>query len=90
MVEKFAQLDRFLVAHQEYWRCSPFHDSQVIRERWQHTHPALMTWLDGLSLDQVDRFKCHPSELIEQASGFFLKWRLYSLFFNCQKVKRKI
>ncbi|MGF1742096.1 SAM-dependent methyltransferase [Vibrio profundum] len=71
MVKQFAQLDRFLIAHQEYWRCSPFHDSQAIRERWQHTHPALVSWLDGLSLDQVDRFKCNPSELIEQASDFF-------------------
>ncbi|PMJ93434.1 methyltransferase [Vibrio sp. 10N.261.55.A7] len=66
----FESLDKSLIAHSIFWRFEPFHSSLESEFPWERTHPALTSWLNSLSPDEIETFKSDPTLLIEPLSLF--------------------
>ncbi|MEJ2762519.1 methyltransferase [Photobacterium sp. MCCC 1A19761] len=43
---RFCRLDKLLTDNRAFWQFMPFASPELV---WQHSHPALCEWLDGLS-----------------------------------------
>ncbi|CAM4026794.1 SAM-dependent methyltransferase [Vibrio neonatus] len=68
MRTQYKQLDHLLLEHQHYWRFEPFHASQTLEHRFTHTE--LGTWLDGLSMSDVQGFKQDLPSLLSQLTNY--------------------
>ncbi|WP_300177261.1 methyltransferase [uncultured Aliivibrio sp.] len=65
--QQFLNIDRLLVQTVFFWQFSAFHSSDY---PWRETHTELSDWLDGLSLQEVQRLKSNPEELATQLSVY--------------------
>ncbi|GAD78970.1 methyltransferase [Vibrio ezurae] len=68
MRTQYIQLDHLLLKHQHYWRFEPFHASQTVEHRFTQT--ALGTWLDSLSMSDVQRLKQDLPSILCQLSEY--------------------
>ncbi|MCL7462230.1 DUF2890 domain-containing protein [Pseudomonas sp. NW5] len=60
LLERFRDLDDFLLEHQALWREKPFTQAQL---RWEAEYPALAHWLRGRSLAEADAAHNTPETL---------------------------
>ncbi len=75
--QQFLNIDRLLAQTVFFWQFSAFHSSDY---PWRETHTELSHWLDGLSLQEVQRLKLNPEELAIKLSAYIPQLlELYSL-----------
>lgn len=60
LVERFQQLDAFLIRHQALWRPRPFTHTHL---PWEAHHPELATWLRARSLEAAEAAHNQPASL---------------------------
>lgn len=64
LLQRFAALDAFLLAHQALWRPKPFTHLQL---PWENQHRPLADWLRTRSLAQAEAEHNHPEQLVAPA-----------------------
>ncbi len=70
MQSTFQKLDNFLLDHQALWRFEPFHLCRKNTFIWLADFAPLQKWLTGLTVQQVEKLKEHPTDLTEQLGCF--------------------
>lgn len=74
MLSRFKSLDTLLLAHQNFWRFEPFHESRQATHRFSASR--LGEWLDSVSNHEVALLKQDSKAVIQLVSQFLPELRL--------------